>query len=91
MPQNIRLSYGPYGLQASIGYRSVRSLATVDGMTASQASGDYHERYDRLKLVGMSREFYRDNPIYRGLIDRAVSYIVGGGFQSAVHEAFVLD
>jgi len=67
------------GVYTPLGYRSV-SVASYDGRTATRGSGAYHERYDRGQLIDQSRQFFRDNGIYRGMIDRAASYIVGNGF-----------
>ncbi|HOQ06070.1 MAG TPA: phage portal protein [Anaerohalosphaeraceae bacterium] len=74
--QTERLSGGTY---TYLGYRTVR-LADRDGLYISGASGDRHLIKDRLKLIDVSRDFWRNNPIYKGMIDRAVAYIVGRGF-----------
>jgi capsid protein len=78
----IRKMLGWVGLQpkAATGYRAVR-VAFRDGRAPSHGSGDYHAKHDRIHLLGMSREFYRDNPIYRGMIRKAADNIVGSGFQ----------
>jgi capsid protein len=70
---------GGHGKYTSLGYRSA-AVATREGRSYSEGSADMHLEYDRPKLIGQSRAFYRDNAIYRGIIDRAVSYIVGQGF-----------
>lgn len=72
---------GIFGLQpkAMMGYRTVRVFSR-EGKLGTVGSGDYHEKYDRPKLLDLSREFYRNNAIYRGMIRRAASYIVGRGF-----------
>ena len=67
------------GKYTSLGYRSAR-IASSEGRVYSAASGEQHERYDRLKLINQSRTFLRNNSIYKGMINRAVSYIVGNGF-----------
>jgi len=67
------------GTYTALGYRSVR-VANREGRSAIGGSGDYHSQYDRGQLINQSREFFRDNGIYRGMIDRAVGYIVGNGF-----------
>lgn len=61
------------------GYRSVR-VAAEEGRTYTQASGDAHLRASRTEALNQSRQFDRDNGIYRGMITRAVNYIVGNGF-----------
>ncbi len=67
------------GVYGSLGYRAAKGVAR-DGRIYVSASGERHELYDRLKLINQSRTFMRDNSIYKGMIGRAVSYIVGNGF-----------
>ena len=67
------------GTYTQVGYRTAR-VAIRDGLTFSQAAGDAHMITDRNRLVVQSRSFYRNNAIYKGMVDRAVSYIVGNGF-----------
>jgi lambda family phage portal protein len=71
------------GIYTALGYRSV-SVAAKEGRSYPTGSGDYFLEYDRPELLRQSRHFYRNNAIYRGLIDRAVSYIVGRGFSLRV-------
>jgi len=68
------------GFYSAFGYRSAR-VAAGEGRTASVGSGDFHLQYDRVKLINQSREFLRDNAIYKGLIERAVAYIIHNGFK----------
>ena len=68
------------GGYTAFGYRAART-ATVMGRTATGGSGEYHAQYDRERLIHQSRQFYRDNAIYRGMMDRAVAYIAGRGFR----------
>ena len=70
---------GKRGSYTALGYRAVES-ARRDGRSASAGNGDYHIRYDRIDLIGQSRAFYRDNGLYRGLVDRAVTNIIQSGF-----------
>ena len=67
------------GAYAATGYQSV-IWANTEGRAGTQASGAAHGLYDREKLINQSRQFLRNNGIYRGMIERAVSYIVGNGF-----------
>lgn len=67
------------GTYSAMGYRSADSAA-LDGVSYTGGGGDEHLQYDRLPLVWQSRAFYRNNSIYKGLIDRAVAYIMGTGF-----------
>jgi len=68
------------GTYTALGYRSARVAAYEGRGGASAASGAAHQAYDRESLINQSREFMRDNGIYSGMINRAVSYIVGNGF-----------
>lgn len=67
------------GRYTPLGYRAV-SVARREGRTALAGNADYHAKYDRKDLIRMSRAFWRDNGLYRGLIDVAVTNIVRGGF-----------
>lgn len=77
--RKITLDRQQVGRYTTLGYRTVRA-ASRDGLSFTGASGDKHMRADRLKLIYQSRDFWRNNPIYKGMIDRAVAYIVGKGF-----------
>jgi len=68
------------GRHGSLGYRSAR-VAAGEGRSYVLYPGYAHGDRDRLKLIGQSREFLRNNAIYKGLIERMVSYIVGNGFE----------
>lgn len=67
------------GYYTSLGYRAAR-VASREGRGYTGASGEAHVRYHRLPLQNQSRDFIRNNPIYKGMIGRAVGYIVGNGF-----------
>jgi len=67
------------GAYTSLGYRAA-AVATREGRAYGSGSADLFLEYDRARLIAQSRAFYRDNAIYRGIIDRAVSYIIGRGF-----------
>jgi len=68
---------GSYG---TLGYRSAR-VATAEGRSYVAYPGSAHEEKDRARLINQSRDFMRNNPIYEGMIERMVSYIVGNGFE----------
>jgi len=68
------------GYYGSLGYRSV-IVATGEGRSYTSYPGSAHEEMDRKNLIAQSREFMRDNAIYKGMIDRMVDYIVGNGFE----------
>lgn len=68
-----------HGAYTALGYRVIRT-AVRDGQLATAGSGKLHERLDRGRLLDLSREFYRDDPLYGGVIDRMADYTVGNGF-----------
>lgn len=69
------------GRYSALGYRSASRLSQVDGISITGGwSGDAHADLSREKMVAISRDLMRDNPIYRGIIGRCVSYVVGKGF-----------
>lgn len=71
---------GYKGFYTSLGYRSAR-IATSEGRSYMLYPGSAHDERDRKRLIGQSRDFMRDNAIYKGMIERMVNYIVGNGFQ----------
>lgn len=68
------------GEYTAFGYRSA-TMAIREGRTATRAGGERHTMHHRQMLVDQSRQFMRDNGIYKGMIERAVCYIVGNGFK----------
>jgi len=72
----------------ALGYRSVR-VAAAEGRSYTAYPGESHDERDRAKLVSQSRDFMRNNAIYKGMIERMVSYIVGNGFELQVTGASV--
>ena len=68
---------GTYGM---LGYRSA-SVADSEGRSYSSYPGSAHEEKDRKKLINQSRDFMRNNAIYKGMIERMIDYIVGNGFE----------
>lgn len=64
----------------ALGYRSAR-IAASEGRSYTAYAGETHDERDRTKLVNQSRDFMRNNAIYKGMIERMVSYIVGNGFE----------
>lgn len=71
---------GLRGTYTQVGYRSQR-IAEREGRSPSRTGAVVHERVDRLKLQYQSREFVRNNGLYRGMLARARNYIVGRGFK----------
>lgn len=67
------------GAWSANGYQVVRT-ASRDSQMATPGSGRQHERPDRARLLDISRELYRDNAIYTGIVNRAADYTVGNGF-----------
>lgn len=75
---------GQFGRYTALGFRSA-SIAERESRSYSQGSGDAHSRYDRPRLINQSRSFYRDNGLYKGMIDRAIDYMVGPGYSLQVN------
>ena len=73
-----------HGFYTSLGYRSAK-IASSEGRSYISYPSTTHENRDRKKLIGQSREFMRDNPIYKGMIGRSAAYIVGNGFELQVN------
>ena len=71
--------FGQSGTYTALGFKSAK-MAARDGLVVGGASGDRNMLYDRGKLLNQSRWFYDNNAIYKGMIDRAIGYIVGNGF-----------
>jgi len=67
------------GAYSALGYHAVR-VAVREGRLGTAGSGDSHAKYDRTKLLDLSREFFRDNAIYGGMIQKAAENIAGSGF-----------
>ncbi len=68
------------GYYTQFGYKS-DTIANREGRTAVNAAGHKHQENRRERLIGQSRDFLRNNGIYRGMIERSVSYIVANGFK----------
>jgi len=79
-PVIIEMHKGTYG---SYGYRAVRT-ATGENRSYQLYPGSTHDERDRSKLIGQSRDFMRNNSIYKGMIESAVDYIVGSGYEIQV-------
>jgi lambda family phage portal protein len=71
------------GTYTSLGYRAVR-VASAEGRSYVSVPGSTHDERDRENLIRQSRDFMRNNAIYKGLIERMVNYIVGNGFELQV-------
>lgn len=70
-----------HGYDAS-GYYTEKLLARDSvSTTGVHYSTDRRRDYDRVKLVEYSRQFYENNGIYAGMINRAAGYIVGNGYE----------
>lgn len=74
---------GYHGYYGSLGYRSAR-VAASEGRGYTSYPGTAHDERDRARLIAQSRDFMRNNAIYKGMIERMVSYIVGNGFELQV-------
>jgi len=67
------------GRYTALGYRAA-SVAGREGRSYTAASGSAHVLASRSQLISQSRDFYRNNGMYSGMIERAVGYIVANGF-----------
>ena len=76
----MKTKYDRTGTYTAVGYHSAR-VATNEGRAASGGNANLHYEYDRERLINQSREFTRDNAIYKGIIERMAAYIVGSGFK----------
>lgn len=74
---------GCRGRYGALGYKSART-ATAEGRSYHLYPGSAHAERDRTRLIGQSRDFMNNNPIYEGMIERMVSYIIGTGFELQV-------
>lgn len=69
------------GRYTALGYDASSTLQNVDQRYSGGARpGWEHERFSRDKLVAQSRDFVRNNMLYRGIIERAIDFAIGGGF-----------
>jgi lambda family phage portal protein len=68
------------GVYGALGYRSAR-VAASEGRGYYSYPGSTHDERDRGQLIAQSRDFMRNNAIYKGMIERMVSYIAGNGFE----------
>lgn len=79
--RDIRIGY------CATGFYKSASIANTDGISWQSASGDQAMSIDRQTMIEVSRHFYRNNPIYKGIIDRAAAAIVGDGFSLQMRSA----
>ncbi len=65
------------------GYQSERDLQTFISNRVNNISSSsiLHENKSRVNLVNASREYYRNNSIYKGIINRITNYIVANGMK----------
>lgn len=67
---------GPRGY-TQFGYRAARISRESLGPRATGGSGDRHLRTDRHELANQADQLYRDNGIYKGIVDRFVDAVYG--------------
>lgn len=67
------------GAYSEFGYASNKAAA-IDGRSPASGSGATHQEGHRKRLLSQSRAFMRNNGIYSGMVERAVSYITGTGW-----------
>lgn len=69
------------GRYTALGYDASSTLQKVDARyTGGNRPGYEHERFSRAQLIAQSRDFVRNNMLYRGIIERAIDFAIGGGF-----------
>jgi capsid protein len=71
------IAMGSGGTYTAGGFFSEPEVSFGTGTTG--ISGRREMQYDRDALVQISRELYRKNPIYYGMVNTAVDYIIGTG------------
>ena len=79
MSRTIKIGDIRKGYYTSTGYRSV-SVASHDGRSYTSRPGDAFDDIDRKQLINQSRDFMRNNGIYKGMIERMLDYVIGNGF-----------
>lgn len=67
------------GFYSAFGYQSA-TVPSYEGRSSPAGSGASHQLHHRTLLVNQARDFARNNGLFQGMIDRAVSYVVGTGF-----------
>lgn len=72
-----RLFYDAKGLSTELGYHSANVSRSSLDPRPQGGSADRHLRYDRRELANIGDQFFRDNGIYRGLVERFVSSVYG--------------
>jgi len=77
---------GFYGLT---GYQSVSSMQKIDRTYPTSAAGVRHEAVSRATMVAQSREFVRNNLLYRGILQRCIDFMIGDGIKLAAKDAKV--
>lgn len=70
--------------QSRLGYKSA-IFEVKQGNYQYPTSGYFDAKFDRYKLVSTSRIFYKENPIYCGIVNKLVTYIVGDGAYVQAH------
>ena len=69
------------GRYTALGYDAASTLQNVDQRySGGNRPGWEHERFSRDKLIAQSRDFVRNNMLYRGIIERAIDFSIGSGF-----------
>lgn len=79
LPETVRVETLPPGRYTAMGYQAART-AREYAYLGTGGSGDYHLTTDRKDLINESRRLYRNNGLYRAIIDVAVRNIIQGGF-----------
>ena len=82
----VRRGVNQHGFYGMTGYQSVSSMRKIDRKYPTSAAGIRHEGASRSILVAQSREFVRNNLLYRGILQRCIDFMIGDGFGLAAKD-----
>ena len=85
----VRRGINQHGFYGMTGYQSVSSMRKIDRSYPTAAAGVRHESASRTTLVAQSREFGRNNLLYRGILQRCIDFMIGDGFKLAATDSDV--
>jgi len=85
VPRGVKQN-GFYGMT---GYQTASSMRKIDRSYPTSAAGVRHEAASRGIIVAQSREFVRNNLLYRGILQRCIDFMIGDGFHLAAKDECV--
>lgn len=77
MPLRAECKIYPRGRWTALGYKAAEYSRSDGVNTAADGNEIANYRWDRYEIIKRSRQLYRDTAIYKGVIDRAVDFIIG--------------